>query len=390
MQVIRLLKYWLPVALLTGCIEPFNPDIEESKELLVISGKITNLEGYHYLEISWSTSYDNPVIVREKNCSVSVYDDKGNVFQYQEYLPGFYRCWFAQEYLSVGNRFRVEVVTKEGKTYASGFDEMKPCPGIENITYEAKTIESDDPFMNCVNGIQLYIYTEASEDDVTNLKWEIDETWEYHASYLISDYFDGTINFMEGMMSDSLFVCFKNGRVKDMMTMSTRNYASNKINKGPLTFVADNKEKLQIKYSALVRQFSLSDSAFEFWNKMQQNLQDAGGLYDAQPIRIIGNIRCVSDPEERVLGYFWATEIKEKRFFFRNTGEIPFDFYKCQPYDYTPEQLEEHLRTFTEDEYPIYLINESGLAEGPWDLTDQECFDCTKGGGTLERPEFWQ
>ncbi|MFO7655576.1 MAG: DUF4249 domain-containing protein [Bacteroidales bacterium] len=390
MQVIRLLKHWLLIVLVTGCIEPFSPDIKESPKLLVISGKITNLEGYHYIDISWSSSYDDPIIIRERNCNVTVFDDKGNVFQYQEYTPGHYRCWLAQNYLTVGTGFRVEVVTNEGKVYSSQYDRMEPCPGIENITHEVKTIEADDPILNSVKGIQLYIDTEASEKEVTNLKWEIGETWEYHASYFISDFYDGKINFMDGLVSDSLRVCFKSRGVNDIMTMSTKNYASGKINKAPLTFIAHINEKLGFKYSALVRQFSLSDSAFEYWSKMQQNMQGAGGIYDTQPIRIIGNIRSVSDHEENVLGYFWATEIKEKRFFFKNTGAFPVENFKCKPYPYTAEEFAEKLSAFTENEYPIYLINTTGLKEGPWEYAEQECFDCTKSGGTLNRPDFWQ
>ena len=375
--------------MVSGCIEPFTPDIDEYKKLLVINGKITDQEGYQYIDISHSTSYTDPEFNFEKGSNVKVYDDKGNVFQYVEYSTGLYRCWFNKEFLQTGTRYRVEVQTKGGKTYYSDFDILEPCPDIDSIYYEVEIKEPDDLYYNPIYGIHLYVDTRESEYGVSNLRWELDETWEYRSSYLVSDYFDGSIEFAEGLFYDTLYYCWKSGRIKDIITLSTGNYSSNKINRGSLAFVPNSDEKLAVRYSALVKQYSLSDSAYQYWNQMQKNLQEAGGLYETQPIRVTGNIHSASDANEMVLGYFWASSVKEKRFFFRNVGEIPLNYYKCQPFGLDSDQLTELLNSFPENDYPIFLINESGFSFGPWDYTDQDCFDCTKKGGTVVRPDFW-
>ncbi len=391
MQVNNKILRWIIITLVAAsCIEPFTPDINEFQRLLVINGKITDQPGYQYVEITRSTSYTNPSYDHVPGCNVKVYDDKGNVFQYEEYGSGLYRCIFSQEYLQVGTRYKIEVLTKDGNTYVSDYDVLEPCPVIENIYYKVEQKENDDPLLKTVYGIHLFIDIQKSEKEVSNFRWELDETWEYHAAYQTSDYFDGEIHYNFNVYSDSLYYCWRSRKKKDIITMSTKNFTSGKINGGSLAFIANDNDKLDIKYSVLVRQFSLSDSAYQYWNQMQRNLQEGGGLYETQPIRITGNIHNVDNPEETVLGYFWATAEKDKRFFFKNVGEIPVNYYTCIPYGLTSDKLMELLNGYPESEYPIYLINITYLEAGPWDFADQECFDCRKSGGTITMPDFWQ
>jgi hypothetical protein len=41
----------------------------------------------------------------------------------------------------------------------------------------------------------------------------------------------------------------------------------NEKKKIPLSYISGESEKLNVKYSILVKQFALSDGAFDFWNK---------------------------------------------------------------------------------------------------------------------------
>ena len=93
---------------------------------------------------------------------------------------------------------------------------------------------------------------------------------------------------------------------------------------------------------------------------------------------------------ERIVDHRRAVlSVKEKRFFFKNIGEIPLNFYKCQPEGLDSIELIEFLSSYPPDAYPIFLLNLSTFSFGPWDFADQECFDCSKKGGTLVKPDFW-
>lgn len=375
----------------SACIEPYTPDISEYREMIVINGKITDQEGYHYVEVSRSSSFNDSEPRPERDCEVKVYDDKGNSFIYNEIKPGNYRCWIEKSYLNPYTRYMVEVKTNDDRIYRSDFDQMLPCADIDTIYYEISEEAPTDPLYDPYPGLQFFIDTKVSENGVSNFRWELTETWEYHSKYLLGDYYDGEINFvlMESY-SDSLYYCWNTGVINEIFTMSTKNLATNKITRGYLNFVSNQTDKLRVRYSLLVRQYSLSDSACEYWGRMQRLSQESGGLYETQPMQVTGNMKNMNNPEETVLGYFWASALKEKRIFYKRDYLFPVKEPDCDLYNFSNESLMEYLSFINEEEYPVYLVNLTYLPEGPWDLADQECFDCRKRGGTTIRPDFWE
>ena len=76
------------------------------------------------------------------------------------------------------------------------------------------------------------------------------------------------------------------------------------MTKYPVLFISNNTDKLKEKYSILVNQYSLNESEFDFWDRVQSISQNVGNLYDITPVAITGNIRCTTNPKETVLGYF--------------------------------------------------------------------------------------
>ena len=106
MQVIRLILIYVGLSLLGGCIYPYNPDIEGSSNALVINGKVTDKEGYQYIEISRSVApYDKDDERPVSGYTVEIQDEKGNSFPGAEMEPGLYGCWMDQEYLVHGRRY---------------------------------------------------------------------------------------------------------------------------------------------------------------------------------------------------------------------------------------------------------------------------------------------
>ncbi len=392
MQVIRFFITILFVILaLFACIEPYTPDIDEYQDLMVINGRITDQEGYHYVDVSRTSSFNDPVPKPEPNCDVRVYDDRDNICQYTEVSPGYYRCWIDKQYLAPGIKYKVEVTTSDGIVYQSGWDIMLHCPDIERVYYEISEEVPSNPLLSPYPGLQFFINTGETVGQVSNLRWELYETWEYHSTYAQGDYYDGEIHYVDPYeYADSLMYCWRSAPLKVIFTMSTRNFASNKVTRGYLNFVSNKTDRLSVKYNLQVKQYSLSDSAFEYWSRMQKLIQESGGLYETQPIRITGNIRNLNDPDETILGFFWSSAVKETRIFYTSRHEFRVLENPCLPYNLSENELMEYLGHMDESFYPIFLINTTLLPEGPYDIADQDCFDCTKRGGTVIKPEFWE
>ncbi len=386
MQVIKLILFFMGLILLGGCIYEYNPDIEGSGNTLVISGKVTDQEGYQYIEISRSyapneSDQERPV----SNYTVEIQDDEGNSFPGAEMEPGLYACWMEQEYLSHGTSYRLIVTSNQGKQYVSDFDELLPCPDIDSITYEIQQKQTDNPEVT-YKGLQFFVNTDCSGEYAKHLKWEMEETWEYHSTYEISAYYDGRIHeSLPGLASYDYYYCWNSKRIRSIYTFSTQNLSSGLIRNYPLHFVSNQSERLRIKYSTLVRQFSLTREAFKYWNILDQQSKQSGELYETQPSQILGNIHPQDEGGEQVLGVFYATSVKEKRILFR-PGMITSG-PDCNPYGLTRDELNELLGTYTRFQYPIYLIL---IDMGVYDYADQECFDCRLRGGTTEPPDFWE
>jgi hypothetical protein len=63
-----------------------------------------------------------------------------------------------------------------------------------------------------------------------------------------------------------------------------------------------------IGYLLRINQHSLSDGAYEYWMKVSQSVSLSGGLFEASPGEISGNVNNTNDPDEEVFGYFYVSE----------------------------------------------------------------------------------
>jgi hypothetical protein len=132
----------------------------------------------------------------------------------------------------------------------------------------------------------------------------------------------------------------------------------------------------------LVRQFALSEAAYNYWEKLRINSTMQGGLYEKQPLAIKGNMVNLTNPEKDVLGYFYASSLSERRYYYQNVPGIELNFDNgC---------YEEGLgrggwKEFYPSDYPVYYYINAGSVR----ILNRECIDCRLMGGTTVKPDFW-
>lgn len=66
-------------------------------------------------------------------------------------------------------------------------------------------------------------------------------------------------------------------------------------------------------YYVQVQQYSLTRSAYQYWNLFEQQRTRTGSLFDPQPASIEGNVRAVDDTTKLALGFFGASAISQQR-----------------------------------------------------------------------------
>lgn len=78
--------------------------------------------------------------------------------------------------------------------------------------------------------------------------------------------------------------------------------------------------------------YNVSKAAYQFWKRQEEQRVIGGGLFDKVPSQIIGNLSCVNDPSQQVLGFFMVGGIKKQRLLVDRYSNVPTEAYKKLTY----------------------------------------------------------
>ena len=370
------------VMAVVSCIKPFDPFIDSGAEhKFVVSGCITDQEGYQTVSVSVSSPIEEPEIIPLTGCSVTIFSDAGKEFSLEESEPGNYIVWMGEEDLRPGTSYQVVVNTPSGEVLISDFDKMPACPDVDTVYYLLEDHPTSDPSVND-RGIQFYVDLEANEFYSRYYRWEVNETWEYHAAHAKEHYYDGDFHTIDPPDS-STWKCWTSLTVRDVYTLSTRDLYQNAYKQYPLHFVNGNTSRLSVLYSFLLRQYALSETAYNYWEQLRLNDYEQIGLYEKQPMDIKGNVREASGSGQEVLGLFYAASVRTKRIYVSNVQGMGLNSLA-----FCNELTLGHFgwAEYVPKDYPVYFY--FPVWGGLLILLD-ECVDCELAGGTVIKPEFW-
>lgn len=387
LKVSRTKWKWTPVifiavALLIGCIEKFNPGLEDYDELLVIEGSVIKEDSLQKVKITRSSPVSDPEYHPIAGCQVSVEDNSGNVFVFEDKQDGSYETHIPEQYLNYNAQFKLKVITPDNNNYESEYEPILESSPVDSIFYEEEPYQSSSEIF--ANGLRFYANLKAPEGNTRNYRWTLKETWEYRAPYIPeAEYLKDSDTIINLPFSDSLTYCWVTSPVKGLYSSSTQNLVVNEKKKIPLNYVGETSPKIHTRYSLLVKQYALSENAYAYWNRNKVASSESGGLYQTQPSQSISNIININNPDEIVLGYFWASSYTEKRIFYDGPFPRSQEYYKYCDIDTFPSDKYEHaavVKLFDIDPDPIDTV---------WVAANPLCFDCTLGLGTNKKPDFW-
>lgn len=370
----------LSAFLTNRCVYPYNPKIDEIQEMLVIDGHIIKGEKVQTIHISRSSAYNNPRSLPESGCWVRVVDNKGRQFEFRETSKGTYSAEIPDAQITFNTTYQLFVTTPDNKNYESSPELLLRDTPVDSLYYFEEKGQS--AASGSMDGIRFYIDLKAKEGNATNYRWILEETWEFHRKFPREIWFNGdtkkTIKLP--VNADSLVVCYITSAVDGFYSSSTANLQVNEKKRIPLNYVSNHSPRLERKYSMLVRQYSLSDEAYIYFNTKKMEIQESGGLYQIQPAQTTSNLINSDDPAEKVLGYFWASSYSEKRIFAKPPFDFVIDSY-CLPHSIDWEAI-----SYAE-KYPSFYIT---VIDGIQLTAEDQCFDCTQSGGVMKTPAFWK
>jgi hypothetical protein len=362
--------------LFATCKESYIPPvISTGNSYLVVEGFINN--GADTTRINLTHTFklaDTAVVVPELHAQVFVEGKSGGAYPLAEQGKGLYIAPGLS--LSPAQQYRLHIRTNAGKEYASDFVDLKASPPIDSINWV-----SDN------KGFQLYVNTHDPQNASRYYRWDIAETWEFHAVY------QSILKYENGLIlprfPDTIYTCWQNNIPSTILLASSAKLAQDVIYRFPLTLLPPNSWKISVRYSLLLKQYVLTPEAYNFWQQLQKNSEQVGSIFSAQPSEARGNIHNLADSSEQVIGYISAGTMRQQRIFI-TPYDIPdwrLSFYS----DGCEEQNipQDSLKYFLEDggALPLEVASNVGGYFRYW-ISGKYCADCTQVG-TNKKPYFW-
>ena len=365
--------------LINGCVTQFIPEVEEDRQSLVIEGLITDQPGTDTIKIYKSMPLgENRKAAPVQGCSVSIRDDLDNSFDLTEIAKGVYITDSSEFCGAVGRKYTLVIRTGsidgQNYSYESSPMEMIPVPEIGNLYYEKTLIAGEDTYHKQKDGCRILLDTHDPEDKCKFYRWNFEETWEIRIPYKVQNN-----------------ICWVSNNSNSIIIKNTSVLNENSIDGLPVLLISDETDRLMEKYSISVNQYSLNYDEYLYWEKLKRVTQDVGGLYDIVPSAISGNMHCIDDPNEKVLGFFSVSAKTSRRIFIDEYfSGIVYPYLDC-----------ETLKKYGSGD-PAFLFPELGVGIVLWIIVDatniippywiftdnKACYDCTVRG-TKTKPSFW-
>lgn len=298
-------SHWL-IALvgvgIAACVTDYQPDTLSSPPALVVEGQITDQPGPYTVKLTRTADYSvGSVNLLETGAVVSIEDNLGNRETLQERAPGgTYQTRTGGIQGVAGRSYKLIIQTKGGKRYVSDAERLQTSPPVDRAYAEFRT----DPLALTTGGSSgwdVYIDTNdpAETGNFYRYEWTHFESLTV-CSTVIEDQRTGALHDLACCTP-----CWDITRCYDCLNInSDANINGKAISRQFITRVPFTGKD---PYYLEIEQQAISAGAYQFWKSVRQLTQANGGLFDATPAAVQGNIRCVSDPAQPVYGYFSAT-----------------------------------------------------------------------------------
>ncbi len=318
-MVKKLLYSLFLLFLLASCEEVYYPDLQDVDSLLVIEALITNSPEKNYIKISKTNNFNvdyeyNPVL----NAEVELISEKGIITVASHSSFGTY---LLNKLPQVGEKYKLIVKISE-EVYESQFQELPELPSYDSLFIEAETLVQDliaydgVPFKKEVAGAQIYADLPITEK-LNHYRFN----WSSVFLYVIPGV----------MLAPPTWGWKTMGSGGEFFLASLSRYSSDIIIKRqPLLFrQSDYKAFLtedEIEQDAygsgwivMFDQYGLSEDTYNFYQNINKQLKAEGKLFDPINTQIDSNIKCVSHPGKKVLGYFEVSSHLHFRYYLYNS-----------------------------------------------------------------------
>lgn len=370
-----------------ACVERFYPEEDAVRSgTLVVDADLSDQAVPQHIYVSRSDQLYFSEYKPEINCLISIEDQEGGEVLFQETEPGTYVGHPDASFFSVGRQYKLNLITADGSVYESDYARLPASTPFDSLYYELE-FTPDADVEKGADALGFFIDTQVDPDLSRYKRWELIETYEFHNPSYQTFIFD--LDRVVKPTPDSLVytICWITQHVNEIFTLDEGQLAKGPLLRKPLIQVTNQSQRLKHGYSLLVRQISLDEPAFRYWEAMKGNSQEMTGMFDRQPSLTPSNICNLADPQEIVLGFFSVSGVSEKRLFINEVEglyipDLPF----CIPAFEPPR-----LRYMLSVDLPIFMAERETEFGTTKNEISKRCVDCRLyPHSSATPPEFWK
>lgn len=290
------LLLFIAFVFLISCIEQIELPYRNEESILVVDGEITNEAPPYNIRLSYSGKFVTGSIITSNlavnGARVIMTDDKGNEIRFRQNIfePALYQTDTKYQ-CEVGRSYSLRIELPDGKVYLVKPQLMKPIATITKV-YADKTKDF----------VRFYIDTKDPENSTDFYRWK---------SYSIS--LKTTRFSASGGDGTCAGSCWTYNR-EDTANIFSDKYINGKdikkrlVHYSPIPQLAP----LSLHY-AEVKQMSISQEAYLFWQQYEEQKTRTGSIFDPLPSTIIGNVINEKNDKDFALGFFSVSGVSTKR-----------------------------------------------------------------------------
>jgi len=253
-------------------------------------------------------------------------------------------------------------------------------------------------FKTVNNNLQVYVNTHDPNNATHYYRWDYTETWQFHA-HDASDYITNDTIIVSRTAAQDIYQCWSNDISTNIELASSAKLSQDVIYQNPLLSIPSTSEKIEIRYSILLKQYAMTSAGYNYYSLLKQNTEQLGSIFDAQPSTLTGNIHCTTNSTIPVIGYVTAGAYAMKRIYI-DRSQLPDSWITIYPYTCSVDtalyadpkahganEVQAILIPKYNPNVIIQALTHSGQIIG-YTYTDHDCGDCSIRGTTVQ-PGFW-
>lgn len=324
--------------LLDACIDPLQIPLSSNGTLMVVDGMITNEPAPYQVSLFYSSNVENSTRLPEpvSGATVSIVNSLNETEVLSEISPGVYKSSVAGMQGVVGLSYYLKIITKTGE-YQSSAQAMTPSGTIDDLYFEFATQEVVDPEgEEIVDAFRLFIDSHGDEKDPNLYRWRWTGVYKVRAFPELYTKGDppypapwpcsGYINYGGDLVridDCECCICWLTAYSSTAVASESRFTNGYKFKKIEVGSVAVTGRHFYERYHVEVEQLSVSEDVHNFWELVQRQQAAIGSLFQPNAVKIRGNIKSVTNPDEQVLGIFSVSAVSKKSIFI-NPEDIPY------------------------------------------------------------------